>query len=431
MRHAVPIFAFAALLAASGLAHAQDALIDKGIELRRAGKDAEALEVFERAFAETGSARALAQVALAHQALGHWVEAEQDLQDALQMGGPWIDENRAPLESAREKVRDRLGTLEVRGKPKGAEVVINGRKVGRLPLDGSVRVVAGDVVVQLSAKGHLALTRRVPVGPRKRVRETIQLVPQAEPLSVPPGQGGASRVAASSDPDSEGSAFFGAPSRAALILEAGYSSLPGVTSLSPANKWFAYGVKFGIDAGLFGSVGEDIPGTLTFYGGLPLILEMVDDSKWVARLSLVPGLGLTVIDYTGRVPFGELLSGTGVDLTGEYLALLVHASLDVGHRLNRWFTFGGGLDVPTTFFFGGGTDIGGPGVGGTQPEEFSVVPVLVGPTAEFRLSDQARIGLALRMGPHFTTGDLAENLDGEDLRTDFGFAARLAFAFAL
>ncbi len=426
MRHLCFISVLALLLVGGGVAQADEGLIDRGIELRRQGNDAEALEVFEKAYDRTGTSRALAQVALAHQALGHWVEAEEHLAQALEMGGPWIEKNEGPLRGALRKVRERLGTLEVRGRPEDALVSVNGRSVGRLPLEAPIRVVAGDVVVQVSREGYVPITRRVPVDAGKRVRETIQLVPRQEGLagSTPAGgEGAATR--------SEGSVYFGTPGRASLILEAGYSSLPGITRLEPVSEWFALGLKVGIDAGLFGSAGEDIPGTLTFYGALPLVLEMVDDPEWVARLSLMPGVGLTVIDYSSRIPGGQLAVDNGVDLVGEYFSLLVHASLDVGHRLNRWFTFGGSLDVPTTFFFGGGTDLNGVAFANVQPEEFSVVPVLLGPTAEFRLSDQARVGLALRMGPHFTTGDLAQNVDNEDVRTDFGFAARLGFAFAL
>jgi len=426
MRHLFCISVFALGLAGGGVAFADESLIDRGIELRRAGKDAEALAVFEKAYERTGTARALAQVALAHQALGHWVEAEENLLQALKMGGPWIRKNEAPLRSALTKVQERLGTLEIRGEPEGAAVTVNGRSVGLLPLDEPVRVVSGDVVVQVTSEGHVAVTRRVPVESGKRVREVVRLVPQSGGLTA-----GANQAAAEASAPPEGSVLFGTPGTSSLILEAGYSSLPGITRLDPVSNWFAYGLKVGIDAGLFGSAAENVPGTLTFYGALPLILEMVDDPEWVARLSVTPGMGLTVIDYSSRLGINGT-GNTGLDVTGEYFAVLVHASLDVGHRFNRWLTFGGGLDVPTTFFFGGGTDLA---VGlGRQPEEFSVVPVLVGPTAEFRLSEQARVGLAVRLGPHFTTGDLAELgqlFGGNDPQTEFGFAARLAFAFAL
>ena len=54
-----------------------EALIQHGIELRKAGDDRGALSAFERAFSLTGSARALAQMALA------WVLRHSEVTSAL------------------------------------------------------------------------------------------------------------------------------------------------------------------------------------------------------------------------------------------------------------------------------------------------------------------------------------------------------------
>ena len=73
---------FAALLSVAILAartaeatgDAAEHLIKQGVELRAKGKDAEALVLFQKAYAATPSPRALAQIALAEQALGRWIE---------------------------------------------------------------------------------------------------------------------------------------------------------------------------------------------------------------------------------------------------------------------------------------------------------------------------------------------------------------------
>jgi hypothetical protein len=57
-------------------------LIAMGIDLRKQGRDAEALGSFERAYAQHASPRAAAQIALAHHALAHWLEAERGLVEA-------------------------------------------------------------------------------------------------------------------------------------------------------------------------------------------------------------------------------------------------------------------------------------------------------------------------------------------------------------
>src|ERR1700755_329211 len=53
-----------------------EALLHEGVSLRRQGRDEEALEVFRRAHAEAPTPRTSAQMALAAQAVGNWVEAE-------------------------------------------------------------------------------------------------------------------------------------------------------------------------------------------------------------------------------------------------------------------------------------------------------------------------------------------------------------------
>src|SRR5688572_17737468 len=68
-----------------------DKLIDQGVDLREQGKDVDALEKFKRAYELSKSARALAQMALAQQALGRWLEAEASLQKALEAkNDKWI-----------------------------------------------------------------------------------------------------------------------------------------------------------------------------------------------------------------------------------------------------------------------------------------------------------------------------------------------------
>jgi len=64
-----------------------NAQISRGVALRRQGRDASALEVFQSAWRSSRAPRALAQVALAEQALGRWVAAEAHLVEALAAAG--------------------------------------------------------------------------------------------------------------------------------------------------------------------------------------------------------------------------------------------------------------------------------------------------------------------------------------------------------
>jgi hypothetical protein len=177
-------------------AHAQgadEALTKEGVDLRRAGRDAEALAVFERALAVDGSPRTRAQVALAEQALGLWVEAERDLSTALAAGDGdgWFQQHQGTLRAALGAIRSRLATLDVEANVAGAELWIDGARAGILPLRSSLRVVAGAMTVEVRAPGFETQTRELQVAPETQAREVVDLgkMPDLQPVpdsSVPP-----------------------------------------------------------------------------------------------------------------------------------------------------------------------------------------------------------------------------------------------------
>lgn len=163
-----------------------DSIVTRGLELRRAGRDSESLVEFQRALQMEKTARIQAQVALAEQALGLWVPAESHLINALASGNdPWIKKNRAALTKALGVIQEHLGSLEVWGTPPGAEVLVDGKPVGKLPLASPVRVLSGDtVILKTRADGYSEVNRnvRVPVG--GIVREHVELVPLGTPTSA-------------------------------------------------------------------------------------------------------------------------------------------------------------------------------------------------------------------------------------------------------
>lgn len=164
-----------------------EALIREGLKLRKAGEDAAALERFEEAVRLERSGRALAQVALAEQALGRWVEAEAHLRQALaEQQDPWIGRNRPLLLSSLEEMGKHLGSLDLIGNVAGARVRINGVDRGKLPLDGPLRVPLGTVTVELLAERHFPLVRSVVVTAGNRTRETMLMVPEPVATEAPP-----------------------------------------------------------------------------------------------------------------------------------------------------------------------------------------------------------------------------------------------------
>jgi hypothetical protein len=171
-------------------ASAQDAsdLVKEGVQLRREGHGVEALAVFERALAMEPTPRNRAQVALAEQALGFWVEAERDLSAALAAGeGTWFAQHQDALNKALDAIRRRLATLVVDVNVDGAELWINGVRAGTAPMPNPIRIVAGSVVVEARADGYAPQTHRLEIDPGAETNDRLELtpLPVAEPVSRP------------------------------------------------------------------------------------------------------------------------------------------------------------------------------------------------------------------------------------------------------
>lgn len=207
-----------------------DALIARGVELREHGKDDEALAVFKKALATSPSPRARAQVGLAEQALGLWIAAESDLVLALgAVDDAWIAKNRGALEGALATVRRRLGSLEVRGTD-GAEVVLDGVRLGVLPVTAPFRVEAGRRTLEIRAKGFHSTTRTLEVPAGGVSRETVSLValtPDPVAATTGPGAAGSNDTGRGGDPGSGqrllGWVFTG--TGAALVITGGVGLL--------------------------------------------------------------------------------------------------------------------------------------------------------------------------------------------------------------
>ncbi|MEO8183030.1 MAG: tetratricopeptide repeat protein [Deltaproteobacteria bacterium] len=155
-----------------------EALVQRGIELRRAGNDSQALSIFEHAAAlAPGSARVRAHLAATHQALGHWLDAEQQLSVVLgETNDPYVSRHRAALEKAYEFVNRRIGSLDVVGEPAGAAVLVNGTELGRLPLRGPAHLPVGSYVLEVRKDGYYALSRPIAITSRSVRREAVDLV---------------------------------------------------------------------------------------------------------------------------------------------------------------------------------------------------------------------------------------------------------------
>jgi PEGA domain len=162
-------------------------LLTESVERRRDGNDAEALRLVEQARLQSASPRVRAHLAAAHQALGHWLEAELLLRELANMTGDAYVTSQAPaLKRARDFVQQHLGRIDVVGQPAKAEVLLSGRRLGFLPLTEPAIADVGSYVLEVRREGYHPVSRPVSISAGGFVREAVELVPQAVSPSVGP-----------------------------------------------------------------------------------------------------------------------------------------------------------------------------------------------------------------------------------------------------
>ena len=165
---------------ASAQTETADTLLARGVELRRTGQDQQALELFRRAFEMSHSPRAEAQMGLAEQALGRWLDADLHVREAYAAAtDPWIQSHRAGLDASLAVIDQHVGRLEIIGNVPGAELLVNGQPAGTLPLAQPLRLIAGTVNFEVRASGHQPTQRALTVTPGRLSRESIDLTPRA------------------------------------------------------------------------------------------------------------------------------------------------------------------------------------------------------------------------------------------------------------
>jgi hypothetical protein len=165
----------------------EDTAIRQGVALRREGRDSDAVLVFQRAYDRWRTPRAAAQLGLCEQALGRWVLAERHVREALATASdPWVQRTRETLESAMRVAEQHLATIEILGGNDGAELFIDGERVGQLPATRSLRVVIGALRLEARRTGIATIVRTVELvaGGVERVSLPVQTVSNATATTV-------------------------------------------------------------------------------------------------------------------------------------------------------------------------------------------------------------------------------------------------------
>ena len=177
-----------------------EALLRRGIQLRREGSDEAALAVFLEAEAQSPeSVRVLLHVATAAQAASKWLMADEYLKKAASHDSdPYYQRYRAEIEEVRTATAQRVGQFRAVGAPEGAQVSLNGQAVGTLPMEEPKTLEAGTYVLEVAKPGFYRLRRPISVPGAVLTRETVNLnvrPPGADGSDdVGPGGSGRSRL---------------------------------------------------------------------------------------------------------------------------------------------------------------------------------------------------------------------------------------------
>jgi len=161
---------------------AGEGLIERGVALRRQGKDGEALPLFREAHERARTPRSAALLGFAEQALGQWVQAERHLSEAMSSAGdPWIRTSAPLIQESLRFVERHLGSVRVEVPVAGAEVTVDGSPVGRTPLAAAVRAAVGDRWIEVRAAGYRSHLSVVAVQPGKTAHVSARLDAEAPP----------------------------------------------------------------------------------------------------------------------------------------------------------------------------------------------------------------------------------------------------------
>ncbi|HEY4395226.1 MAG TPA: tetratricopeptide repeat protein [Polyangia bacterium] len=234
-----------------------DVLIKRGLELRRAGKSEEALELFRRAHESAPCPRTLGQMGLVESSLQLWIEADSHLTAALATpDDAWVHKNRRFLEQAVVRAREHVGELMITGPP-GAKIAVAGKSIGALPLPAPIRIAEGDVAVSASSDG--AKPYAIDVSIKGGARAAISIVLEPIDLAAP-------RLAEQAQP------FVASPSPKKTRLGLGASlAAGGLAALVWGVTWMAVDGQSSC-AGCRTAYETRTPGLLLIGGGSALAL---------------------------------------------------------------------------------------------------------------------------------------------------------------
>jgi hypothetical protein len=185
---AIPMVVFvavSALLIGSARATAAadqeaESLIHQGVQLRAQDQTARALLLFQKAYKVSPTPRPAAQLGLCEMELGHYLEAERHLTEALASPDhPWIAKNRTVLDKQLETARANIGELVVAVSPAHADILLNGTLLEEAQVGTPIRLSKGPVDVDVRAAGYVRQHQTISIAGGQREQRRFTLVPVA------------------------------------------------------------------------------------------------------------------------------------------------------------------------------------------------------------------------------------------------------------
>ena len=138
-----------------------EALISKGIELRRQGNDLRAEGYFKRAYQIAPTPRATAQLGLVELALSDFVACERYLSNALADDDAWVRSYQKTIEDSRRTARAHLLQIVVTDAPPGTNATVEKGRHVQLGTDGVLWMPPEETAVVFSAAGYQTVTTTV------------------------------------------------------------------------------------------------------------------------------------------------------------------------------------------------------------------------------------------------------------------------------
>jgi len=162
-------------------------LLHDGLDLNRQGEYAQALEKFQAAYAAYPSPKLWFNIGQVQLALDHPVEAVEAFEKFVALVPDAQPEDKKVARSAVAQLEKKLARLQVKCETAGADVAVDGKSVGRVPLLGPLWAPPGSHQVTITQEGSATATETVEMSAGASALVVIRLVPiPAEPPVPPP-----------------------------------------------------------------------------------------------------------------------------------------------------------------------------------------------------------------------------------------------------